>query len=186
MGGNAQNKYVHLVDEAEGLDKIEDLQNHEQEEIYDKAANILEAFFDVEDGEVENLAPQVRSPWVPQAFAGCCALKLSAKAKAACTPARHKLQGASTVLACSSGLTRLLELQMDQLGIVRGFSVARPCCRLTPITAHTHLEHPRRAPQPSSPDRSRAPSALAHPRAPRLILQVPISPPSSCLLQSLL
>ncbi len=61
MGGNAQNKYVHLVDEAEGLDKIEDLQNHEQEEIYDKAANILEAFFDVEDGEVENLAPQVRS-----------------------------------------------------------------------------------------------------------------------------
>ena len=112
MGGNAQNKYVHLVDEAEGLDKIEDLQNHEQEEIYDKAANILEAFFDVEDGEVENLAPQVRSPWVPQAFAGCCASKLSAKAKAACMPARHKLQGANTVLTCRSGLTRLLELQM--------------------------------------------------------------------------
>ena len=61
MGANATNKHAHLVDEAEGLDKIEDLQNHEQEEIYDKAANILEAFFDVEDGEVENLAPQVCS-----------------------------------------------------------------------------------------------------------------------------
>ena len=59
MGATAANKYASLVDEAEGLDKIEDLQNHEQEEIYDKAANILEAFFDVEDGEVENLAPQV-------------------------------------------------------------------------------------------------------------------------------
>ena len=61
MGATAANKYASLVDEAEGLDKIEDLQNHEQEEIYDKAANILEAFFDVEDGEVENLAPQVRA-----------------------------------------------------------------------------------------------------------------------------
>ncbi|CAK0780967.1 hypothetical protein CVIRNUC_005238 [Coccomyxa viridis] len=61
MGATAANKYASLVDEAEGLDKIEDLQNHEQEEIYDKAANILEAFFDVEDGEVENLAPQVDS-----------------------------------------------------------------------------------------------------------------------------
>ena len=59
-GANATNQYANLVDEAEGLDKIEDLQNHEQEEIYDKAANILEAFFDIEDGEVENLAPQVR------------------------------------------------------------------------------------------------------------------------------
>ena len=59
MGANATNQYANMVDEAEGLDKIEDLQNHEQEEIYDKAANILEAFFDIEDGEVENLAPQV-------------------------------------------------------------------------------------------------------------------------------
>lgn len=59
MGANGTNPYANMVDEAEGLDKIEDLQNHEQEEIYDKAANILEAFFDIEDGEVENLAPQV-------------------------------------------------------------------------------------------------------------------------------
>ena len=61
MGANGTNPYANAVDEAEGLDKIEDLQNHEQEEIYDKAANILEAFFDIEDGEVENLAPQVRT-----------------------------------------------------------------------------------------------------------------------------
>jgi Atypical Arm repeat/Armadillo/beta-catenin-like repeat len=58
-GPSGVNPYVALVDEAEGLDKIEDLQNHSHEDIYDKAVNILETFFDVEDGEVENLAPQV-------------------------------------------------------------------------------------------------------------------------------
>ncbi|EIE22441.1 importin alpha [Coccomyxa subellipsoidea C-169] len=58
-GPSGVNAYANLVDEAEGLDKIEDLQNHANEEIYDKAANILEAFFDVEDGEVENLAPAI-------------------------------------------------------------------------------------------------------------------------------
>ena len=52
------NPFVALVDEAEGLDKIEELQNHTNEDVYDKAVSVLEAFFDVEDGaEVENLAP---------------------------------------------------------------------------------------------------------------------------------
>ena len=58
-GAGGSNPYAQLVDEAEGLDKIEELQNHTNEDIYDKAVNILETFFDVEDGEVENLAPQV-------------------------------------------------------------------------------------------------------------------------------
>jgi len=49
-----------LIDEAEGLDKIEELQNHSHEDIYDKAVLILETYFDVEDGEAENLAPQVQ------------------------------------------------------------------------------------------------------------------------------
>ena len=48
-----------MVDEANGLDKIEELQNHSNREIYEKAVNILETFFDVEDGENENLAPAV-------------------------------------------------------------------------------------------------------------------------------
>ena len=35
------------------------LQNHTNEDIYDKAVALLETYFDVEDGEVENLAPAV-------------------------------------------------------------------------------------------------------------------------------
>lgn len=58
---------LQAVDEAEGLDKIEELQNHSHEDIYDKAVLILETFFDVEDGEAENLAPQVHNPTHPMA-----------------------------------------------------------------------------------------------------------------------
>ena len=57
-GAGGVNPFVALVDEAEGLDKIEELQNAANEDVYDKAVSILETFFDVEDGEVENLAPQ--------------------------------------------------------------------------------------------------------------------------------
>ena len=58
-GAEGQNPYSTMVDEANGLDKIEELQNHSNREIYEKAVNILETFFDVEDGEVENLAPAI-------------------------------------------------------------------------------------------------------------------------------
>ncbi len=58
-GAEGQNPYSTMVDEANGLDKIEELQNHSNREIYEKAVNILETFFDVEDGEVENLAPSI-------------------------------------------------------------------------------------------------------------------------------
>lgn len=58
-GVGASNPYATMVDEAEGLDKIEELQNHSNEDIYEKAVTLLENYFDVEDGEVENLAPAV-------------------------------------------------------------------------------------------------------------------------------
>lgn len=49
------------MDEAEGLDKIEQLQNHPKDEIHEKAVKILEAYFGFEDEEDQNLAPQVSS-----------------------------------------------------------------------------------------------------------------------------
>ena len=66
----ANNPYAGLIDEADGLDKIEELQNHNNEEIYEKAVNILETFFDVEEGEVENLAPGVDANHGTYTFGG--------------------------------------------------------------------------------------------------------------------
>lgn len=48
-----------LVDEAEGVDKLELLQEHENEEVYEKSVKILETYFGgEEDIESENVAPQ--------------------------------------------------------------------------------------------------------------------------------
>uniref|UniRef100_A0A061QX28 Importin subunit alpha n=1 Tax=Tetraselmis sp. GSL018 TaxID=582737 RepID=A0A061QX28_9CHLO len=57
QGLAASNPFGDLLDEAEGLDKIEGLQNHENQDIYEKAIKILETFFDVDEGLDENLAP---------------------------------------------------------------------------------------------------------------------------------
>lgn len=38
------NYYAQLVEEAEGLEKIENLQSHDNNEIYEKAVKILETF----------------------------------------------------------------------------------------------------------------------------------------------
>ncbi len=69
-GGGAPNPYAAAVDEAEGLDRIEELQNHSNEEIYQKAVDILESYFEVEDGEVENLAPALDAAGAAYAFGG--------------------------------------------------------------------------------------------------------------------
>nr|GME14208.1 importin subunit alpha [Ipomoea batatas] len=45
------NKFGQLVEEADGLDKIENLQSHDNHDIYDKAVKILEAYWLDEDEE---------------------------------------------------------------------------------------------------------------------------------------
>uniref|UniRef100_A0A7S0QX25 Importin subunit alpha n=2 Tax=Pyramimonas obovata TaxID=1411642 RepID=A0A7S0QX25_9CHLO len=58
-GAGAQNLYAQHIDEAEGLDKIELLQNHTKDEIHEKAVKILERYFGFEDEDDQNLAPSV-------------------------------------------------------------------------------------------------------------------------------
>jgi len=55
--GNAGdvNLYAQMIDEAEGLEKIENLQSHDNNEIYEKAVKILETYW-LED-EDETLPP---------------------------------------------------------------------------------------------------------------------------------
>ena len=50
-----------LVDEADGLEKLEALQEHENHGVYTKAVHIIESFFgadDDDDAGPENIAPE--------------------------------------------------------------------------------------------------------------------------------
>lgn len=41
--------YAMMVQEQGGIDKIEALQSHQNDEIYDRAVGILESYFDIEE-----------------------------------------------------------------------------------------------------------------------------------------
>ena len=53
FAGAARNTYADQVEDAEGLDRIERLQEHPNEKVYQRAVDIIEKFF-AEDGEGEN------------------------------------------------------------------------------------------------------------------------------------
>jgi len=54
----SENKYVEMIEEAGGIEKIEELQTHEDNEVYEKAVRILETYFGVEDQEEMNFGNQ--------------------------------------------------------------------------------------------------------------------------------
>uniref|UniRef100_A0AAR2LX25 Importin subunit alpha n=1 Tax=Pygocentrus nattereri TaxID=42514 RepID=A0AAR2LX25_PYGNA len=58
QNGSGINPYCSLIEEAYGLDKIEFLQSHENQEIYQKAFDLIEHYFGVEE-EDATLVPQV-------------------------------------------------------------------------------------------------------------------------------
>lgn len=58
QNGIGINPYCALIEEAYGLDKIEFLQSHENQEIYQKAFDLIEHYFGVEDDD-PSIAPQV-------------------------------------------------------------------------------------------------------------------------------
>ena len=50
-----------FISEADGLNKIEELQQHSNNDIYERCIKILETYFDVEeDGEMANIAPTMQ------------------------------------------------------------------------------------------------------------------------------
>uniref|UniRef100_A0A672LCE7 Importin subunit alpha n=1 Tax=Sinocyclocheilus grahami TaxID=75366 RepID=A0A672LCE7_SINGR len=58
QNGIGINPYCSLIEEAYGLDKIEFLQSHENQEIYQKAFDLIEHYFGVEE-EDASIVPQV-------------------------------------------------------------------------------------------------------------------------------
>jgi len=57
-GNSARNQYADYIEEAEGLDKIEQLQVHQNIDIYEKAVKLLETYFAAEEDD-QNTAPTV-------------------------------------------------------------------------------------------------------------------------------
>jgi importin subunit alpha-6/7 len=51
--------YLRIVDEYNGIDCIENLQEHPNDEVYNKAVYILENYFGGDEEEDENLAPDI-------------------------------------------------------------------------------------------------------------------------------
>lgn len=49
LGACDVNTYAQMIDDAEGLDKIENLQNHDNSEIYEKAVKLLESYWEEEE-----------------------------------------------------------------------------------------------------------------------------------------
>lgn len=58
-GGSEDNKYADIVEECGGLDTLEELQRHENEEVYDKSVKILQAYFESEEDDGMGMAPEV-------------------------------------------------------------------------------------------------------------------------------
>ncbi|XP_030521001.2 importin subunit alpha-4-like isoform X1 [Rhodamnia argentea] len=55
------NVYLPMVDECEGLDKIEDLQRHKNNEVYEQAVKILEKYWNKEENEEEEEEEELHS-----------------------------------------------------------------------------------------------------------------------------
>lgn len=60
VGQDSSRDYIGFVDECDGLDKIESLQEHQNNDIYEKVVGIIETYFGVEaEIEDENILPSI-------------------------------------------------------------------------------------------------------------------------------
>lgn len=54
-GSTTVNVYSEMIDECDGLDKIENLQSHDNNEIYEKAVKLLERYWVEEEDDEQNI-----------------------------------------------------------------------------------------------------------------------------------
>jgi HEAT repeat protein len=57
-GEEDTNEYAHMLDECDGLEKIEGLQEHENTDVYEKAVLIIETFFGEDEDNEDGMLPQ--------------------------------------------------------------------------------------------------------------------------------
>jgi len=58
---NGVNPFIDILEQCGGVDSLESLQRHDNEQIYEKAVSILQKFFEIEEDEDVNLAPKAAS-----------------------------------------------------------------------------------------------------------------------------
>merc|ERR1712130_99844 len=58
---SGENKYSDIIEECGGLDCLEDLQRHENEEVYEKSVKLLQDYFETEEDEGMGMAPEVNA-----------------------------------------------------------------------------------------------------------------------------
>ena len=56
--GASKNAYADMIEDSDGLDRIEELQEHPNEKVYEKAVDLIEKYFAEDDGEAENFGAQ--------------------------------------------------------------------------------------------------------------------------------
>ena len=61
MAGNEVEHICQMIEECQGLDKIEQLQSHENEDIYKLAYDIIDQYFSEDIEEDPNLAPETQN-----------------------------------------------------------------------------------------------------------------------------
>jgi HEAT repeat protein len=65
------NEFARLVEEAEGMDKLETLQSHQNDEIYQRAVRILESYFgEDDDNEIADIQPGLTEDGEAYSFGG--------------------------------------------------------------------------------------------------------------------
>ena len=67
---NGENVFANFIDEAEGLEKIESLQQHPSNDIYSKAVKLVETYFEVDDEEDITVAPTINADQGQYSFGG--------------------------------------------------------------------------------------------------------------------
>lgn len=67
---STQNPYTVLVEEADGLDKIEALQEHPNQKVYEKAVDIIESYFGEQDDDENGQNAQFNFSAPSQSFGG--------------------------------------------------------------------------------------------------------------------
>jgi len=69
--GTEDNQYADLVEECGGLDTLEDLQRHENEDIYEKSVKLLQDYFESEEDDGMGMAPEVDQSTGQFSFGQC-------------------------------------------------------------------------------------------------------------------